>query len=161
MLARLRTAAVLLGVVCAASCTALDDDPWDKYIAGTPFTFDDPQGAVTLLGELQDDPSPGGEHTCPAGTTFYWGEARNTGDVDVEGVKAVIEVFDAGGRSLGQFRGNVYLGEVTTTGTLETSSTNLAVDESGSFLVCTSVPWGGAARAEFSAEFDVVETEEP
>lgn len=156
----IRRAGACAAVLLAPACTAFDE-----------FAFPEPTAQVTLVGELQADRAPATPDslypqgaprpTCPVGTTVYWGSARNTGDLPVEQVTAQIDVFDAAGTGLGRFRESIFSGEVGTdlVGN-ENPLPTLEVDQIGHFIVCTTVPWGDAARAEFSVDFVVVIEEE-
>jgi hypothetical protein len=142
----------------AGGCTAIDD-----YVDGTPFTPDQPVALVELQGPVNRDLVGPGSATCAAGTTVLWGWVKNTGDLDVDDVTAVIDAFGPTGGFLGSFRDKVYNGEVTAgedSGSLDTASTSLTVEQSGSFTVCTSLPFGTVARVEFRTEFIVIDTSE-
>jgi len=144
----LRLGAALLGAGLLAACT-IDER----------FTFSDPVEAVALE-ELNAVPAPRGV-TCAPGSTVYWGKARNTGDVFLYDVQVFLDVIGPAGDLLGRFSGSVYNGE---SGTDDFGNTNpdstLDIDQQGSFTVCTTVPWGAAARAEASFRYVVFEPEE-
>ena len=64
--------------------------------------FDDPAPEVVLSGILRKEPRGGG--------TFYWGDARNTGNLTAENVRIHIKVMGAGGVDLGTFVTSVGIG---------------------------------------------------
>jgi len=146
--AALRAAAALLGAGLLAACT-IDDR----------FLLPEPEPEVSLE-VISGDPAPR-ETSCPAGTTVYWGRARNTGDVFLYDVVAVVDVFGGAGELLGRFSGSVFNGE---SGSDEFGNSNpdttLDVDQAGDFVVCTSVPWGIAGRADVRFEYVIFESEE-
>ena len=141
---RIGAAAVrALGLAAALSvapgCTYLD-----KYegFPGTPFTPDQPEAAVTVVGEIGIDTVEKASEGCIPGGTLFWGNARNTGDQDVNDVMIHINAFNAAGAALGTFSGSVFNGTVD-------------VDQSGSFSVCSPLPAGSVARAEYRTSFVV------
>jgi hypothetical protein len=159
-------AALARPLLCAAAlavapgCTA-----WDDWLPGTPFTPDQPEAAVTLTGEMHADRIAESTTGCTPGGTIFWGQVTNTGDLDVTEVVIAIGVFDAAGVSLGTFGGSVFNGEVETDDTdpdnpIVIAGTSLVVDQSGTFTVCTPVPYGTAARTEYQTRFSVVEEAE-
>lgn len=144
------SALLILGTVLVAGCTSI----WGG--------FDDPEGEVSLSGELYQSNS--------GGSTYYFGAAMNTGDVDVENVKVHIDVFDGSGAYLGRFSGAVTTGaEVVTPLVVEEGeeeeeiiviNDSLAVDEQGNFGVGTTVGFGRAAREEVTFSFTSITFEE-
>ncbi len=143
-----RAVAALLGAGLLASCT-IDDR----------FLLPEPEPEVTLES-LHTVASPSGS-TCAAGTTFYWGTARNTGDVFLYDVLAVVDVLGPGGELLGRFSGGVFNGESGTDAFgNENPDTSLEIDQRGHFTVCTAVPWGVAGGAEVRFEYVVFDPEE-
>jgi hypothetical protein len=135
LLARFLLLSAVVGL--AQGCTALDD-----YLPGTPFTPDQPEGEVTVVGVINNDRVEESTDDCATGGTLLWGTARNTGDVDVDDVFIVIDAFGADGALLGTFRTNVFNGEVVAAdpevpGSFDVASTSLGVDQSGTFSVCT------------------------
>ena len=152
--------ALLCTVVCAMTpaCTAFDD-----YLPGTPFTPDQPEGAVTLEGTIQADAVPEGSVVCAAGGTMLWGTVRNTGDVDVDEVTIEIDVFGPAGEFLGTYGGDVFNGETAPpvgSDAPAVALTNLVVDQTGFFEVCAAVPVGSVSRTEYRTFFIVLETSE-
>ena len=151
-------AAALLSASCL-SCTAFER-----------YTFADPTGEVSLIGEpeaVRSSPSPTVPRDfpysdCPVGATIYWGRVKNTGDVDVEDVKIVIDVFDAAGTLLGRFVDSIYNGVISEDLDQNPNpGVDLEVEQSGDFSVCcSSVPFGTAARATFRTEFLVPDFDE-
>lgn len=118
--------------------------------ASKEFELDEPAGEVTLDGRLNADPS--------GGYTMYWGTVRNTGDVDVEDVEFVVDVYGAGDAYLGRFRGLVSTGvaDEGPISTLKAGEAGPSTGGTGGFTITTTVPWGSATRAEGHAEFTVV-----
>ena len=156
---------LLAALLLAPGCTQ-----WDDWLPGTPFTPDQPEGEVTLAGEMHIDPITVSGEGCAPGGTILWGLVRNTGDLDVTDVSISIDVFDGAGGFLGTYGGDVYNGEVETVeledgSTIDIVGTSLTADpdgngQSGSFNVCTPVPYGAAARTEYLTSFRIVETVE-
>jgi hypothetical protein len=148
---------LLLAVLgLAAGCTALDD-----YLPGTPFTPDQPQGQVTVVGAINNDRVEEDTEDCAVGRTLFWGTVRNTGDLDVEDVFIVIDAYGPAGDLLGSYRTNVFSGTVTPAdptvpGSFDIASTNLVVDQDGGFSVCVPLSYGSVARTEYRTEFMVV-----
>lgn len=136
---------------------------YDEYAPGEPFTPTQPEGSVTLVGEINGAPIVAASDGCAPGGTVFWGLVSNTGDLDVTNVSISITVFGASGGSLGVWSGPVYNGEVETIETgpdsppIDVAGTSLEVDTSGSFSVCTTVPYGSAARTEYRTSFTEVE----
>lgn len=118
------------------------------------FEFEEPKAEVTLDGALQSGSSDG--------QTYYWGKARNTGDLDVQDVVFVIEVYGAGGEYLGRFSGIVSRGLEgdIPANDLKAGESGPSSGECGDFTIFTTVPWGAAARTEYHAEFTEVIPEE-
>lgn len=144
---------LLAAAVCLApGCTLFDD-----YMPGTPFTPDQPVKELSVVGEVNVDRSSG-SRTCPDGRAVFWGIVRNTGDVDVDGVSIVVDAYDAAGNRLGSFTGSVFNGTVEEEDLFsDTAGTNLEVDQSGSFSVCSTLGFGSVARAEGRADGFVIE----
>lgn len=149
----LRAVLLSTAAVLASGCTLFDD-----YMPGTPFTPDQPKAEVTVQGEINIDRSGGGDD-CPPGGTIFWGIARNSGDVNVDDVSITISAYNAAGDLIGSFRDHVYNGDIeeSETGSSATAETNLEVDQSGSFQVCTTVSFDSVARAEYQTDFIVIE----
>jgi hypothetical protein len=146
-ISRALAASALAAALLASACTASDS-----------FKLRQPTGQVLLEGGIDLVRGPvGGD--CDPGTTVFWGHVRNTGDMDVQEVRFVLTALDGGGRSIGTFTESVYAGALSpdAIGT-ETASTALLMDQVGTFLVCTPIPWGAAARADGHATFVVVDT---
>lgn len=149
-------ARALLTALLSASlggCTLIDD-----YVSGTPFTLDQPQGEVTVEGQISWSPVLTASEGCSPGGTLFWGRARNTGDVDVVDVTITLDVYDAAGAHIGAFSGSVFNGTVTIDGDVDAFGTDLVVDQLGTFNVCTTVPFGAAARVEYTTQFVVIDT---
>lgn len=159
-----RTALLLAAALVAVAlpaCTAFDR-----------FKFEPPTGEVSIEGTPEatayapNPPVPKKYdkefNDCPVGATVYWGQVKNTGDVVVEEVKIVVDLFGAAGEFLGRFVDGVYNGEVTDDqGKNPTPGTSLEIEQTGVFAVCcSSVPFGRAARATFRTEFLVLDDEE-
>ncbi len=66
-----------------------------------------------MVGEINIDVATAGTPDCAAGSTLFWGIARNTGDLDVDDVFIEIDALNAGNGVLGTYRVNVFNGEVT------------------------------------------------
>jgi hypothetical protein len=161
-----RTFLLAVAVGLAPGCTA-----FDEILPGTPFTPDQPEGKVTVVGPIYADRIEQSNENCAAGGTLLWGTARNTGDSDLNDVFIVVEAYDPSGALLGSYRTAVFNGEVVeaadTTGAAATdaaatttASNSLAVDESGSFSICTPLPYGSVARTEYRTGFTIVVLEE-
>lgn len=124
--------------------------------------FDDPEGEVSLSGELYQ--------SNDQGSIYYFGAARNTGDVDVQNVKVHIDVFDASGAFLGRFTGPVSTSVEVVTPLVEDEeeegeeiiiiNDSLEVDEQGNFGVDTAVGFGRGAREEVTFSFTTITFEE-
>jgi hypothetical protein len=123
--------------------------------------FDDPVGEVSLLGQLR--------RTNEGGRLFYYGAARNTGDAEVQNVKAVIDSYDAAGAFLGRSVTPVVVSvQEETIGdegeeevvTIIIINDSLEVDEKGDFQVLTTIPFGQAARADVTFTFTSAEFED-
>jgi len=121
--------------------------------------FDDPVGEVSLLGQLR--------RTNEGGRLFYYGAARNTGDVEVQNVRAVIDSYDAAGAFLGRSVTPVVVsvqeetvGEEEETETIIIINNTLEVDQKGDFQVLTSIPFGRAARDDVTFTFTSAEFED-
>jgi hypothetical protein len=141
-------AACLLLMACAG-CTAMG------------FGFDDPVGEMSLVGDL--------ELTCVSGRIFYFGNARNTGDVTLRDVVAQVNVFNGAGGFVGRFAGPVSKsanveeildeeGEVIDE--IVTFDDVFDVEEMGVFNIESSVGCGGSAREEVNFTFTAPYTEE-
>ncbi len=147
----------------APGCTLFDD-----ILPGTPFTPDQPVAEVTVVGKINIDRASGLETGCSAGRALFWGIARNTGDLDVDSVFIEIDALDANQRVIDTYRVNVFNGEITeitTTTTTTTTTTeepiqiagtSLAVDESGTFSVCTRLGFGSVAGTAYRTDFIVI-----
>ena len=133
----------------------------DDVLPGTPFTPDQPLAQVTVVGEINIS-SASGATGCSAGRALLWGIARNTGDLDVNDVFIEITALDANNVALGTYRTNVFNGDlVTVTGATPEESTTvagtfLAVDQAGSFEVCTNQAFGSVAATTYRTDFIVV-----
>ena len=138
---------VLLLLAAAAGCTA--------YGVG----FDDPKGEVSLVGDAFEG--------CTAGRAFFFGAARNTGQLEVRNVEAVVDVY-SGGALIGRFRGPVSRTVETVEGIDEEGlpieivivDDTLEVDQKGTFHVNTSVGCGASSRSEYSFDFTVATFED-
>jgi hypothetical protein len=148
------SAAVLAAAICTApACTLFDD-----YLPGTPFTTEQPIMQLSVVGEVNVDRSSGTDE-CPAGRALFWGLVHNTGDVDVDGVTIIVDAFDAAGAQIGSFSGDVFNGNVETSASgSATAETTIAVDESGTFEICSSLGFDSVARAEGHASGFVIES---
>ena len=145
---------VVAAVGLAPGCTLLDD-----VLPGTPFTPDQPVAQVTVVGGINIDGATLNVAKCSAGSALLWGTAQNTGDLDVDDVFITIEALGANGAVLGTYRVHVFNGTVsggTPTDPIVVAGTSLAVDESGSFSVCTNVPSGSVTGTAYSTDFIVV-----
>jgi hypothetical protein len=143
-------AAALLGL--APGCTL-----FDEVLPGTPFTPDQPEKKLTVVGAVNFDRSSHSSD-CGTGGTVFWGIVRNTGDLDVEDVYIIVDAYNASGTLLGSFRSSVYNGTVSESGNVETASTNLEVDASGVFEICTSLDPASVARADGRPDGSVIES---
>jgi hypothetical protein len=121
--------------------------------------FDDPKGEMSVVGEPYEG--------CTAGRTFLFGNARNTGDVELSNIITFADVYDGGGSFLGRFEAPVSGGAETIT--LEGEEVpieidiiidSLAVDQLGSFNIETTVGCGRVARAEYTFSFTTATFEE-
>jgi len=139
----------------APGCTALDD-----ILPGTPFTLDQPLAQVTVQGEINIDPITAESEGCSPGGTLLWGIAKNTGDRDLDDVFIEIDALSAGNAVLGSYRVNVFNGEVTTGAeedAVQIAGTSLAVDQSGTFSVCTNLGYGSVAGTAYRTDFIVID----
>jgi hypothetical protein len=148
---------LVLAVGLAQGCTALDD-----YLPGTPFTPDQPEGQVSVVGEINNDRVEENTDGCAVGGTLFWGTARNTGDLDLDDVFIEIEAFGPTGDLLGTYRANVFNGEVVAAdpevpGATDIASTNLVVDQSGTFSVCSPLSYGSVVTTKYRTGFVVIE----
>lgn len=114
--------------------------------------FDDPKGEMSVVGKPYEG--------CTAGRTYFFGNARNTGDLELANITAFADIFDGGGNFLGRFEAPVSGGAETITIEGEELTTeidiiidSLAVDELGTFNVKTSVGCGRAAQVEYTFTF--------
>ena len=121
--------------------------------------FDDPVGEVSLLGQLR--------RTNEGGRLFYYGAARNTGDVEVQNVRAVIDSYDAAGAFLGRSVAPVVVsvqtetfGEEEETETIIIINDTLEVEQKGDFQVLTTIAFGQALRSEVTFTFTAAEFED-
>ena len=85
--------------------------------------------------------------------------------MDVSDVMIYIDAFNAGGSLLGTFSGNVFNGEVDSDDTdpdnpIVRAQTSLEVDQAGTFSVCSPLPSGSVASAEYRTAFVVVDVVE-
>jgi len=130
---------------------------------GDKFLPEQPLAEVTVQGTINVDRASGQEAGCSAGGALFWGIARNTGDVDVDDVFIEIDALDANKGVLGTYRVNVFNGTITdVTGatseeTVKIAGTSLAVDESGTFSVCTGLPVGSVAGTAYRTDFIVID----
>ena len=160
--ARARALGLAAALLLAPGCTYLD-----KYegFPGTPFTTDQPEGEVTVVGQIEIGAIEKDSKGCVPGGTLFWGNARNTGDENVSDVMIHIEAFTAGGASLGTYAGNVFNGTVDVDDTdpdnpLVRAHTSLEVDQSGTFSVCSPLPFGSVARTEYRTSFVIIDVVE-
>ena len=125
---------------------------------GDAFLPEQPQAEVTVVGEINIDRATVDSLDCSAGSTLFWGTARNSGDLDVDDVFIEIDALDSGNRVLGTYRANVFNGDVTaaTEETVQVAGTSLAVGESGSFRVCAPLAAGSVAGTAYRTDFIVV-----
>jgi len=142
-------AAGLLLLIACAGCTSMG------------FGFDDPVGEMSLVGELT--------LSCVSGRIFYFGNARNTGDVTLRDVIAQIDVFDGGGGFAGRFEGPVAKSadveeirdeEGETIDEIVTYDDIFLVQEMGVFSIQSSVGCGSSSREEVHFTFTAPYTEE-
>jgi len=138
---------LLLAIVVLAGCTFNGDG------------FDDPKGEVSVVGE----PFEG----CTAGRAYFFGNARNTGDLELANITAFADIFDGGGGFLGRFEAPVSGGVETITVEGEEVDTEidviidtLEVDQRGTFNVKTTVGCGRAARVDYTFTFTTATFEE-
>jgi hypothetical protein len=160
-LSRLAACALALGLagalLAAPGCTLFDDWP-EGGLKGSPFTPDQPEAAVTLTGEMYSNRIVEAGDGCVPGGTFFWGQVTNTGDLDVTNVSISITVYDAAGNPFGSWSGQVFNGEVDEADPDNPLAGNsLVVKQSGSFNVCTSVPFGSAASTGYRTSFTPIE----
>jgi uncharacterized protein (AIM24 family) len=157
-----RALGLAVALLALPGCTLFDFWP-EGGLEGQPFTPDQPEGEVTLSGVMNSDRIVVAREGCTPGNTFFWGQVTNTGDMDVTSVSISITVLDGAGRQLGTWSAPVYNGEVEeikdADGNVITTvaGTFLAVDSSGTFTVCTSVPFGTAGGTEYHTSFVEVE----
>jgi hypothetical protein len=154
----------LVGLLLSVAALALTPGctKWDDWLPGSPFTPAQPEAEGTLTGAMNAERIAESTTGCTPGGTVFWGQVTNTGDMDVTEVSIAIDVFNAAGVSLGTFGGTVFNGEVETDVTdpdhpIVIAGTSLVVDQSGTFTVCTPVPYGTAAHTEYQTRFIVVE----
>lgn len=133
---------------------------FDRYenFPGTPFTPDQPEAVVTVVGEIGIGAVEKASEGCIPGGTLFWGSARNTGDQDVNDVMIHIEAFNGAGVPLGTFSGSVFNGTVDIDDTdpdnpIVRAHTSLDVDQAGTFSVCSPLPAGSVTRAEYRTSF--------
>ena len=111
------------------------------------LTFPEPEGELTVVGGIQ--------MASASGITVFYGTVINTGDVEVEDIFISIQAFSAGGALLGTFR------DVVSRWTTETGVDNmLDVNESGSFIVPSNLPFGAVGRTEHFFDFTIPLLEE-
>jgi len=139
---------------------------FDEFLPGTPFTPDQPVAEVTVVGQINIDRATANQN-CSVGSALLWGTARNTGDSDVDDVFIVIDALNSANVVLDTYRVNVFNGDLseiatssssTTTTTVKpipTAGTSLAVDQSGTFEVCTRLPFGDVAGTAYRTDFIV------
>ena len=141
-------AAVLL-LLASAGCTSMG------------FGFDDPVGEMSLVGDL--------ESRCSGGGTFYFGNARNTGDLTLRDVVAYVDVYNGAGGFIGRYEGPVSKsadveqikdeeGEVLDE--IVTFDDIFEVQEMGVFSIQAGVACGSAAREEVLFSFTAPYAEE-
>ena len=151
--------AVAVGL--APGCTLLDD-----ILPGTPFTPDQPKAEVTVVGGINIDSITVSREGCSAGSTLFWGIARNTGDLDVDDVFIEIDALGANNGVLATYRVNVFNGEVSEVAAvpvtdppaapIQIAGTSLTVDQSGTFHACTTLPAGSVAGTAYRTDFIVI-----
>jgi hypothetical protein len=133
---------------------------------GEPFVTQQPTGEVTVQGGINIDSASGIEAGCSAGRALLWGTARNTGDVDLDDVFIEIDALDANRNVLGTYRVNVFNGDIsevpgaTPAETTSSAGTSLAVDESGTFSVCTGLSAGSVVSTAYRTDFIIIEEAE-
>jgi len=133
---------------------------------GDKFLPEQPQGEVTLQGMINVDSASGLTEECAAGAAMIWGTARNTGDVDVDDVFIEIRAYDANNGLLGTYRTNIFNGEITEVAgateedAVSIAGTSLAVDQSGTFSVCTNLSAGSVAKIAYRTDFIVIDVAE-
>ncbi len=142
MSARCLVPFLLAGLLAVGGCTSI----WGG--------FDDPEGELSLVGE----PFEG----CTGGRAYFFGTARNTGQLEVRNSTAIVDVFGGGGSFLGRFQAPVAAGVESAEGvvdgeivSVDVVNTTLPVDETGTFNIQTGVGCGAAARTEYSFTFTV------
>jgi hypothetical protein len=141
-----------VAVVVAPGCT----------LFGDTFLTEQPQAEVTVVGKINVDSATVDQEGCSSGRALLWGIARNTGDLDVDDVIIEIDVLGANGGVLDTYRANVFNGEVTEVKgdspdtTFQVAGTSLAVDQSGSFQVCTRLSPGSVAGTAYRTDFIVI-----
>ena len=116
------------------------------------FDFNDPEGEVSLVGTVST--------LCSGGLTLYFGTARNTGDTEVQNVKAEVAAFDSSSALLGRFRGSVVRKletEIDSSSGVTTNIINdtLETEETGTFSIQTGVGCGDASSTTVSFIFSV------
>jgi hypothetical protein len=134
-------AAVLL-LLASAGCTSMG------------FGFDDPVAEMSVVGDLSTE--------CVSGQIFYFGTARNTGDVTLRDVVAYVDAYNAGGGLIGRYEGPVsksanvevikdendeVIDEIVTFDDI------FEVDETGVFAIQSTAACGSAAREEVHFDF--------
>jgi hypothetical protein len=142
-------AATLL-VLVSAGCTSMGGG------------FDDPVGEMSLVGDLRS--------SCVRGAIFYFGQARNTGDLTLRDVRAYIDVYNGAGGFIGRYEGFVSksaeVEEITDEDgevigePIVTFDDIFEVGEMGVFNIQSTVGCGSAAREEVSFGFTAPYTEE-
>lgn len=156
----LRVLLFAVAVGLAPGCTLFDD-----ILPGTPFTPDQPKAEVAVVGQVNIDTITMSREGCSAGSVLFWGIAQNIGDLDVDDVIIEIDALGADGGVLDTYRGNVFNGDVTPAteasetaeATIQISGTSLAVDQSGTFSVCTRLAAGSVTGTASRFDFIVIE----
>lgn len=159
---RVRAVVLAAALLLAPGCTYLDRF---ENVPGTPFTPDQPEAEVSVVGEIAIGAVEKDSEGCILGGTLFWGSARNTGDQDVNDVRIDIEAFNAAGALLGTFSGSVFNGTVDVDDTdpakpIIRAQTSLAIDQAGTFSVCSPLPFGSVDRAEYRTSFVVAPVDE-
>jgi len=135
-------------VVHAPGCT----------LFGDAFLPEQPQAEVTVVGEINIDRATVSLEGCSDGRALLWGIARNTGDLDVVDVFIEIDALDSSNGVLDTYRVNVFNGEAPppAAGEAQIAGTSLAVDQSGTFQVCTRLAAGSVAGTAYRTDFIVI-----
>lgn len=139
---RFRLLAAIVLLLASAGCTLMG------------FGFDDPVGEMSLVGDL--------DATCSGGMIFYFGNARNTGDVTLRDVVAYVDAYNGAGGFIGRYQGPVSKsanveeildeeGEVLDE--IVTFEDIFEVQEMGVFGIQSAAACGSAAREEVSFSF--------